>query len=107
MSSMPAMESHGVFRKPGSTSAVVQYFTLSSTLRIRDAGRTVPIARVFVGHDRGVGVLYQDANIKVTIVENTHFQFLEPDPAAANEKSYSYRFETPDRVICLPKIPSP
>jgi ribonuclease BN (tRNA processing enzyme) len=59
----------------------------------------VPITHVFVGHDRGVGVIYQDANIKVTAVENTHFRFHETGPASANEKSYSYRFETPDRVI--------
>jgi ribonuclease BN (tRNA processing enzyme) len=35
----------------------------------------------------------------VTAVENTHFHFHEMGPASASEKSYSYRFETPDRVI--------
>jgi len=91
-----------VYGPPGSealVNAAVQYFTLSSSLRIRDGGRTVPIARVFVGHDRGAGLIYQDANVKVTAVENTHFQFHETGPASANEKSYSYRVETPDRVI--------
>ena len=91
-----------VYGPPGTEAlvkAAVQYFTLSSSLRIRDGGRTVPIARVFVGHDRGVGMVYQDANIRVTAVENTHFQFHETGPASANEKSYSYRFDTPDRVI--------
>jgi ribonuclease BN (tRNA processing enzyme) len=91
-----------VYGPPGTealVNAAVQYFTLSSNLRIRDGGRTVPIARVFIGHDRGVGVIYQDANIKVAAVENTHLQFHETDTASANEKSYSYRFETPDRVI--------
>jgi len=91
-----------VYGPPGTEAlvrAAVEYFTLSANLRIRDGGRTVPIARVFLGHDRGVGVIYQDANIKVTAVENTHFQFHQTDTASANEKSYSYRFETPDRVI--------
>ena len=91
-----------VYGPPGTAAlveAAVRYFTLSSNLRIRDGGRTVPIARVFVGHDRGAGAIYQDANIKVTAVENTHFGFHEPGPASANEKSYSYRFDTPDRVI--------
>jgi ribonuclease BN (tRNA processing enzyme) len=91
-----------VYGPPGTEAlvkAAVQYFTLSSNLRIRDGGRTVPITHVFVGHDRGVGVIYQDANIKVTAVENTHFRFHETGPTSANEKSYSYRFETPDRVI--------
>ena len=80
-----------VYGPPGTEAlvkAAVEYFTLSANLRIRDGGRTVPIARVFLGHDRGVGVIYQDANIKVTAVENTHFQFHQTDTASANEKSY-------------------
>ena len=43
-------------------------------------------------------VCYQDANVKVTAVENSHFDFHE-GPASGKHKSYSYRFETPDRVI--------
>ena len=46
----------------------------------------------------GTGMIYQDVNIKVTAVENSHFAFHE-GPAAGKHKSYSYRFETPDRVI--------
>jgi ribonuclease BN (tRNA processing enzyme) len=79
--------------------AAVQYFTLSSEIRIADGGHTVPIARVFFGHDVGTGVVYQDGNIKVTAVENTHFEFHKGGPDAGKFKSYSYRFETPDRVI--------
>src|SRR6266545_7161704 len=78
--------------------AAVQYFTISAEIRIADGGRTVPIAQVFFGHDVGTGVIYQDADIKVTAVENSHFAFHE-GPAAGKHKSYSYRFETPDRVI--------
>jgi ribonuclease BN (tRNA processing enzyme) len=78
--------------------AAVQYFAISTEIRIADGGRTVPIAQVFFGHDVGIGVIYQDANIKVTAVENSHFAF-HKGPAAGKHKSYSYRFETPDRVI--------
>jgi ribonuclease BN (tRNA processing enzyme) len=78
--------------------AAVQYFTISAEIRIADGGRTVPIAQVFFGHDVGTGVIYEDANIKVTAVENSHFAFHE-GPAAGKHRSYSYRFETPDRVI--------
>jgi ribonuclease BN (tRNA processing enzyme) len=78
--------------------AAVQYFTISSEIRIADGGRTVPLAQVFFGHDVGTGVIYQDANIKVTAVENSHFGFHQ-GPFAGKHKSYSYRFETPDRVI--------
>ena len=78
--------------------AAVQYFTISAEIRIADGGRTVPIAQVFLGHDVGTGVIYQDANVKVTAVENSHFDF-HKGPASGKHKSYSYRFETPDRVI--------
>jgi len=79
--------------------AAVQYFSISAEIRIADGGRTVPIAQVFFGHDVGTGAIYQDANIKVTAVENSHFDFHKGGPAAGKHKSYSYRFETPDRVI--------
>ena len=78
--------------------AAVQYFTISAEIRIADGGRSVPIAHVFFGHDVGTGVIYQDANIKVTAVENSHFAFHE-GAAAGKHKSYAYRFEMPDRVI--------
>jgi ribonuclease BN (tRNA processing enzyme) len=78
--------------------AAVQYFSISAEIRIADGGRTLPIAQVFFGHDVGTGMIYEDANIKVTAVENCHFDFHE-GPAAGKHKSYAYRFETPDRVI--------
>jgi ribonuclease BN (tRNA processing enzyme) len=78
--------------------AAVQYFTISAEIRIADGGRSIPIAQVFFGHDVGTGMIYQDANIKVTAVENSHFDFHEGF-AAGKHKSYAYRFETPDRVI--------
>jgi ribonuclease BN (tRNA processing enzyme) len=78
--------------------AAVQYFNISAEIRIADGGRTVPIAQVFFGHDVRTGVVYRDANIKVTAVENSHFDFHQ-GPASGKHKSYSYRFETPDRVI--------
>lgn len=78
--------------------AAVQYFTISAEIRIADGGRTVPIAQVFLGHDVGTGIVYQDANIKVTAVENSHYDF-HKGAASGKHKSYSYRFETPHRVI--------
>ncbi|MEE8262340.1 MAG: MBL fold metallo-hydrolase [Gammaproteobacteria bacterium] len=78
--------------------AAVQYFSISAEIRIADGGRTVPIAQVFFGHDVDTGLIYEDSNIKVTAVENSHFSF-HKGPAASKHKSYSYRFETPDRVI--------
>jgi len=78
--------------------AAVQYFAISAEIRIADGGRTVPIDRVFFGHDVEIGVIYEDANIKVTAVQNSHFDF-HTGEASGKHKSYAYRFETPDRVI--------
>src|SRR6195256_1060839 len=78
--------------------AAVQYFSISAEIRIADGGRTIPINQVFFGHDVGTGVIYQDSNIKVTAIENSHFDF-HKSPAAGKHKSYSYRFDTPGRVI--------
>jgi ribonuclease BN (tRNA processing enzyme) len=78
--------------------AAVQYFTISAEIRIADGGRTIPIEQLFFGHDVDPGVIFQDGNIKVTAIENTHFGF-HKEAAAGKHKSYSYRFETPGRVI--------
>jgi ribonuclease BN (tRNA processing enzyme) len=78
--------------------AAVQYFTISAEIRIADGGRTIPIEQLFFGHDVDPGMIYQDGNIKVTAIENTHFGF-HKGAAAGKHKSYSYRFETPGRVI--------
>jgi ribonuclease BN (tRNA processing enzyme) len=77
--------------------AAVQYFTISAEIRISDGGRTVPIAQVFFGHDVGIGTIYEDENVRVRAIENTHFCFHQDD----GHKSYSYRFETADRVIVV------
>jgi ribonuclease BN (tRNA processing enzyme) len=78
--------------------AAVQYFSISADIRIADGGRTIPISQLFFGHDVGTGVIYKDANVTVTTIENTHFDF-QKAPASARPKSYSYRFDTADRVI--------
>jgi ribonuclease BN (tRNA processing enzyme) len=78
--------------------AAVQYYGISAAIRIADGGRSVPLAQIFLGHDVGTGVIYQDSNIKVVAAENTHFDF-HNGAATGKHRSYSYRFETPDRVI--------
>jgi ribonuclease BN (tRNA processing enzyme) len=91
-----------VYGPPGTEAlvqAAVQYFKESSEIRIADGGRTVPIAKVFCGHDVGPGMVYRDSNITVTAIENTHYAFHNGGKGDDKHKSYSYRFETPDRVV--------
>jgi ribonuclease BN (tRNA processing enzyme) len=44
--------------------------------------------------ERG-GLIYSDSNVRVTAAENTHFRFKSVGPHAGEDKSYSYRFDTP------------
>src|SRR2546430_6521307 len=55
--------------------SLLQFLTVSSEIRISDGGRTIPIDKVFTSQDAGTGVIFQDANVKVTAVENSHFNF--------------------------------
>ncbi|CAJ0698005.1 MBL fold metallo-hydrolase [Ralstonia holmesii] len=90
-----------VYGPPGTTALVkgaIQYFTVNAEIRWAE-GRRTPLGDVFVGHDVAPGLIYQDQNIKVTAVENTHFHIPEGSPYYGKYKSYAYRFQTPDRVI--------
>jgi len=78
--------------------AAVQYYTISADIRIADGGRTIPVSQLFLGHDVGTGVVYKDANVTVTAIENTHFA-AQKIPETLRQKSYSYRFDTPGRVV--------
>lgn len=90
-----------VYGPPGTAALVkgaIQYFTVNAEIRWAE-GRRTPLGDVFVGHDVEPGLIYQDQNIKVTAVENTHFHIPEGSPYYGKYKSYAYRFQTPDRVI--------
>jgi hypothetical protein len=75
----------------GMIKAAIGYLNYDAEIRISDGSRTTPIEQVFFGHDVGTGQVYQDANITVTAVENTHFHFPAGSPGYGKYKSYSYR----------------
>jgi ribonuclease BN (tRNA processing enzyme) len=76
----------------------IAYLTPNAEIRWAE-GKKASMADLFHGHDVGPGLVYQDANVKVTAVENTHFNFPPGSPPAGKYKSFSYRFETPGRVV--------
>jgi ribonuclease BN (tRNA processing enzyme) len=79
--------------------AALKFLTVNSDIRLSEGTRTRAISTVFTGHDIQPGVVYRDDNITVRAVENDHFHFPDGSPAAGKTRSYSYRFETPDRTI--------
>jgi len=76
----------------------IAYLTPNAEIRWAE-GKKRPMIDVFHGHDIGPGLVYQDENVKVTAVENTHFHFEPGTPPYGKYHSYSYRFETPGRVV--------
>jgi ribonuclease BN (tRNA processing enzyme) len=76
----------------------IDYLTPNAEIRWAE-GKKRPMTDAFHAHDVAPGVVYQDANVKVTAVENTHFHFQPATPPYGKYKSYSYRFETPDKVV--------
>jgi ribonuclease BN (tRNA processing enzyme) len=82
----------------GLVKGAIDYLTPNAEIRWAE-GKQRPMADIFHGHDVAPGVIYLDANIKVTAVENTHFHFRPGTPPYGKYKSYSYRFETPGRVV--------
>mgnify|MGYP000855450260 CR=1 FL=1 len=79
-------------------SGALHYLTVNAEIRFAE-GKTAPIAELFRAHDIQPGLIFQDKNVKVRAVENTHFNFPVGSPPHGKYKSYSYRFETPDRVV--------
>jgi ribonuclease BN (tRNA processing enzyme) len=76
----------------------IDYLTANAEIRWAE-GKKTPMTETFHGHDVAPGLVYQDANVKVTAVENTHFNFPQGSPPYGKYKSYSYRFDTPGRVV--------
>jgi ribonuclease BN (tRNA processing enzyme) len=76
----------------------IDYLTPNAEIRWAE-GKKRPMTETFRAHDVEPGLVYQDANVKVTAVENTHFHFQPGTPPYGKYKSYSYRFETPDRIV--------
>jgi len=76
----------------------IAYLTPNAEIRWSEGKRT-RMADVFRGHEVAPGAVYQDANVRVTAVENTHFNLAPDSPGFGKYRSYSYRFETPGRVV--------
>jgi ribonuclease BN (tRNA processing enzyme) len=91
-----------IYGPPGTVASVeglLAFLNVNSEIRISDGTKSVPSGKVFSGHDTGAGKIFQDANIKVTAVENTHFHFQPGSPGYGKYKSYAYRLDTPDRSV--------
>jgi len=91
-----------IFGPPGTGASVqglLDFLMVNSDIRISDGTKVIAANKIFSGHDTGAGKIFQDANVTVTAAENTHFHFQPGSPGYGKYKSYSYRFDTPDRSV--------
>ncbi len=91
-----------VYGPPGTEETVrgiLPFLDVNAEVRMGDGTRTFMASKIFNGHNKDPGVIFQDANIKVTAAENTHFHFAPGNAAYGKYRSYSLRFDTADRSI--------
>jgi ribonuclease BN (tRNA processing enzyme) len=92
----------GIYGPPGtaaSAQALVQFVNVNAEVRISDGTKSVLATKLFSSKDVDEGMVFQDANVKVTAVENTHFHFPAGSPGFGKYRSYAYRFDTADRSV--------
>lgn len=91
-----------IYGPPGTkalSDGMLQFLTISSEIRVSDGNRSLLIEEIVRSHEVEPGTVYTDENVTVTAIENSHFNFPPDSPAFGKYKSYSYRFETPDKII--------
>lgn len=90
----PAVNVYGPPATDFLVKAALNYLSVSA--RIFSAGiPSLPSPEgMFIGHDMVPGVVYQDGNVKVTAVENSHFGHPSYGPDGKKDMAFSYRFDT-------------
>jgi len=89
---------------PAGTESMMQgylrYFAPNARIRMADAKGLRRPEDMFMAHDiAGPGVIFKDDLITVSAIENCHFNPGSDGGARPNDKSYAFRFQTPDKVI--------
>jgi len=78
----------------------LRYFAPNAAAHFLEGAVNIPPEKVILAHDiAGPGLVYQDANIRLTAIENCHYHFSKGSPGYGRQQSFAFRFQTPDRVI--------
>lgn len=91
-----------IYGPPGTkalSDGMIQFLTVSSEIRVSDGNRSFLIGEIVKSYEVEPGIVYTDENVTVTVVENSHFNFSMDSPAFGKYRSYSYRFETSDKIV--------
>lgn len=76
--------------------SALDFLSVSERIFSSEALTHIPSGTMFAAHRiAGDGIVYKDARVCVTAVENTHYHFLRGSPAhRAGDNSLAYRFDT-------------
>jgi ribonuclease BN (tRNA processing enzyme) len=91
-----------VYGPPGTQSMLagfLQYFAPNAAAHYMEGSHVPPADTMRAKDISGSGLVYEDANIHVTAVENCHYHFAKGTPGYGWQKSFAFRFQTPDRVV--------
>jgi len=95
-----------VFGPPGTTQVVadaVKYYEVSENIYSPQLPPHPKMKDIVTAHEVDVTlpkIIYQDDKVRVTAVENTHYSTLHMEPPSYGPvRSYSFRFETADKVV--------
>jgi ribonuclease BN (tRNA processing enzyme) len=78
----------------------LRYFEPNARIRSADAKMAEAPRNLFRAKDvQPGGVVYQDANVKVSAAEVCHYHFRPDATGVTNDKALAFRFETADKVI--------
>jgi len=95
-----------IYGPPGTEALVkagLAYFAIPEAIFSQELPVKQPMAKLFTAHDEDLTdptLVYEDDKVRVLAVENTHYSTMRlPRQAYGTPRSYSYRFETADRVV--------
>ena len=98
----PPMQIYGPPATGFLVKAALNYISVSERIFRAGIPTLPPASSLFVAHDIDVpGPVYQDDRIRVTAVENRHFQHPSIGPDGRKDLSLTYRFETPGGSVVV------
>lgn len=77
---------------------VLEYAKANEEIRWAE-GKKNSLKNLIDVHEVGDGLIYQDQNVKVYAVENSHFHFQPNTKPYGKYKSYSYKFVSPSKTL--------
>ncbi len=86
---------------PGTTdlrTGLLAFLATNTAIRGAESLSFPPLDETLVTHEARPGVVWQDDDVRITAVENSHYALTD---FGSTHESYAYRFDGPDRSIVL------